>query len=47
MRKHYRKKRRGYIKLHIAIDVKKKKVLSVRATNEKRHNCTQMIPLVE
>lgn len=46
MREHYGKKRRGYVKLHIAVDVKRKKVLSVRVTDEHRHDATQMIPLV-
>lgn len=45
MREHY-KKRKGYVKLHIAVDTKKKKVLSVRVTDERKHDSTQMLPLV-
>lgn len=45
MREHY-KKRRGYVKLHIAVDTKKKKVLSVRVTDDKKHDSTQMVPLI-
>ncbi|MEM4311493.1 MAG: IS5 family transposase [Nitrososphaerales archaeon] len=42
-----KKKRKGYVKLHIAVDIKKKKVLSVRVTDEKKHDSTQMVPLVD
>lgn len=47
MREHYGKKRKGYVKLHIAVDTKNKKVLSVRVTDDKGHDSTQMIPLVK
>lgn len=46
LREHY-KRRKGYIKLHIAVDVKKRKVLSVKVTDERKHDSTQMLPLIE
>jgi hypothetical protein len=36
MKEHYKNKRKGYVKLHIAVDVKKKKVVSVRVTDERK-----------
>lgn len=47
MREHYGKKRKGYVKLHIAVDTKSKKVLSVKVTDDKRHDSTQMVPLIK
>jgi hypothetical protein len=47
LREHYKKKRKGYIKLHIAVDVNKNKVLSVRVTDERRRDFTQMMQLID
>lgn len=47
MRENYGKRRKGYVKLHIAVDVRSKKVLSVKVTDEKKHDSTQLMPLIK
>jgi transposase len=39
--------RKGYLKIHLAVDIKKKKVLSIKVTNEKVHDGNQLKHLVD
>jgi hypothetical protein len=41
------KVRRGYLKIHIAVDVKRKKILALNVTNEKVGDGRMLQPLVE
>ncbi len=41
LRKKHGKERKGWIKLHVAIDTKGKKVVSMRVTSERKHDNTQ------
>jgi hypothetical protein len=39
--------RKGYLKIHLAVDIKKKKVLSIKVNNEKVHDGNQLKHLVD
>lgn len=39
--------RKGYLKIHLAVDIKKKKVLSIKVSNEKVHDGNQLKHLVD
>ena len=41
------KVKRGYLKIHIAVDVKRKKILALKVTNEKVGDGRMLQPLVE
>lgn len=41
------KKRRGFIKIHVAVDTKTKKILSMRVTKEDVHDGRMLKPLVK
>jgi hypothetical protein len=41
------KARRGFVKIHVAIDVKKKKILSMKVTRENVHDGRMLKPLVK
>jgi len=45
--RHKWKVRRGYLKIHIAVDVKRKKILALKVTNEKVGDGRMLQPLVE
>ncbi len=45
--RHKWKVRRGYLKIHIAVDVKRKKILALKVTNEKVGDGRMLKPLVE
>ncbi len=44
---HIGRKRRGWIKLHVAVDKKTKQVLSFRVTGEHAHDSEMLIPLLK
>lgn len=39
--------KKGYLKIHLAVDIKKKKVLSIKISNEKVHDGNQLKHLVD
>jgi hypothetical protein len=45
--RHKWKVRRGYLKIHIAVDVKRKKILALKVTDEKTGDGRMLQPLVE
>jgi len=45
--RHKWKVRRGYLKIHIAVDVKRKKILALKVTDEKMGDGRMLQPLVE
>lgn len=45
--RHKWKKRRGYLKIHIAVDVKNKRILSLKVTDERVGDGEMLEPLVE
>jgi len=45
--RHKWKVKRGYLKIHIAVDVKRKKILALKVTNEKVGDGRMLKPLVE
>src|SRR5208283_5056078 len=45
--RHKWKVKRGYLKIHIAVDVKRKKILALKVTNEKVGDGRMLRPLVE
>ena len=45
--RHKWKVKRGYLKIHIAVDVKRKKILALKVTNEKVGDGRMLQPLVE
>jgi hypothetical protein len=45
--RHKWKVRRGYLKIHIAVDVKRKKILALKVTDEKTGDGGMLQPLVE
>ena len=45
--RHKWKKRRGYLKIHIAVDVKNKRILALKVTDEKTGDGEMLEPLVE
>jgi IS5 family transposase len=45
--RHIWKIRRGYLKIHIAVDVKQKKILALKVTDEKTGDGRMLKPLVE
>lgn len=45
--RHKWKVRRGYLKIHIAVDVKRKKILALKVTDEKTGDGQMLKPLVE
>ncbi|KXB02149.1 hypothetical protein AKJ44_01305 [candidate division MSBL1 archaeon SCGC-AAA261F17] len=47
MRKTHRGERRGWIKVHIAVDVENKRLLSIEVTDEKTKDSKMFEPLVE
>ena len=40
-------KRRGFLKIHVTVDVKSKQITSLEITNENSHDSKHMISLVE
>jgi hypothetical protein len=42
-----KKKRKGYLKIHIAVDVKSKEIISMQVTNEHVHDSKVLPELVE
>ena len=45
--RHKWKVKRGYLKIHIAVDVKRKKILALKVTDEKVGDGQMLKPLVE
>ena len=45
--RHKWKVKRGYLKIHIAVDVKRKKILALKVTDEKTGDGQMLQPLVE
>lgn len=41
-----RRKRKGYVKVHVAVDTKTKQVVSVEVTDERTHDGERLVPLV-
>jgi hypothetical protein len=41
-----RRKRKGYVKIHVAIDIKTKQAVSLEVTDEKTHDGETVVPLV-
>jgi hypothetical protein len=39
--------RKGYLKIHVAVDIKKKKIVSLEVTSEEVHDCTMLKKLVD
>ncbi len=42
-----KKRRKGYLKIHIAVDVKNKKILSMKVTDEHVHDSKVLSELIE
>ncbi len=47
IRQVWRMRRRGFIKVHLAVDVKRGKILSMQVTKEDVHDRRMLVPLVE
>lgn len=47
MRDKWNTRKKGYLKIHIAVDVKSKKILSMKVTDEHAHDCKALPELVE
>jgi IS5 family transposase len=41
-----RRKRKGYVKIHVAIDIKTKQAVSLEVTDDKTHDEEMLVPLV-
>ena len=47
MREKWRVKKKGYLKIHIAVNVKTKKILSIKVTDEHVHDSKAVPELIE
>ena len=47
MREKWNVRKKGYLKIHIAVDVKSKKILSIKVTHEHVHDSKALPELVE
>ncbi len=43
----YKKNKKGYLKIHVAVNIKNKKILSIKVTDEHVHDTKALPELVE